>query len=168
MVVSVIMNQDSRPVCSEMWPGDTADVTTLIPVIDRLRQRFAIGRVCVVADRGMISAQTIASLEERGLEYILGVRERSSKEVQEVVLNPRACRLSSQRRDTAINSRSGCLRLPPFERRSVDPDAVEDHGNLPGDGDLCFLHSDALGQLHSPDCASGSLSVGSAWWPIAA
>ena len=50
-------------------------------------QRFAIGRVCVVADRGMISAQTIASLEERGLEYILGVRERSSKEVQEVVLN---------------------------------------------------------------------------------
>ena len=51
-----------------MWPGDTADVTTLIPVIDRLRQRFAIARVCVMADRGMISAQTIASLEERGLE----------------------------------------------------------------------------------------------------
>ncbi len=70
-----------------MWPGDTADVTTLIPVIDRLRQRFAIGRVCVVADRGMISAATIAGLEQRGLEYILGVRERSSKEVREIVLN---------------------------------------------------------------------------------
>ena len=55
-------------------------------MIDRLRQRFAIGRVCVVADRGMISAETIAGLEERGLEYILGVRERSSKEVYEVVL----------------------------------------------------------------------------------
>jgi hypothetical protein len=37
--------------------GHTADVTTLLPVIDRLRQRFAIGRVCVVADRGMISAE---------------------------------------------------------------------------------------------------------------
>jgi transposase len=69
-----------------MWPGNTTDVTTLIPVIDRLRQRFAIGRVCVVADRGMISAETIAGLEERGLEYILGVRERSSKEVYGVVL----------------------------------------------------------------------------------
>jgi hypothetical protein len=33
-----------------MWPGNTADVTTLIPVIDRLRRRFAIARVCVVAD----------------------------------------------------------------------------------------------------------------------
>jgi len=49
MIVGIIIDQDGRPVCSEMWPGDTADVTTLIPVIDRLRQRFAIGRVCVVA-----------------------------------------------------------------------------------------------------------------------
>jgi len=87
MVVGIIVDQNGRPVCSEMWPGNTTDVTTLIPVIDRLRRRFAIGRVCVVADRGMISAETIAGLEERGLEYILGVRERSSKEVYEVVLN---------------------------------------------------------------------------------
>ena len=86
MIVGIIMDQDGRPVCSEMWSGNTTDVTTLLPVIDRLRQRFAIGRVCVVADRGMISAAVIAGLEERGLEYILGVRERSSKEVNEVVL----------------------------------------------------------------------------------
>jgi hypothetical protein len=85
-IVGIIMDQDGRPICSEMWPGNTADVTTLIPVIDRLRQRFAIGRVCVVADRGMISAAAIAGLEERGLEYILGCRERSSKEVYELVL----------------------------------------------------------------------------------
>ena len=41
---------------------------------DRLRRHFGIGRVCVVADRGMISAPTIAALEERGLEYVLGAR----------------------------------------------------------------------------------------------
>jgi hypothetical protein len=86
MILAVVVDQAGRPVCSEMWPGDTADVTTLIPVVDRLRGRFAVGRVCVVADRGMISAETIAALEERGLEYILGVRERGSPEVREVVL----------------------------------------------------------------------------------
>jgi len=86
MIVAIIMDQTGRPVCSEMWPGNTADVTTLVPVIDRLRGRFGIGRVCVVADRGMISAATIAALEQRGLDYILGVRERSSKEVRDVVL----------------------------------------------------------------------------------
>jgi hypothetical protein len=86
MIVGVIIDQEGRPVCSEMWPGNTADVTTLIPVIDRLRSRFGIERVCVVADRGMISAETIASLEQRGFEYILGVRERRSREVQQIVL----------------------------------------------------------------------------------
>ena len=86
MIVGVIIDQDGRPICSEMWPGNTADVTTLIPVIDRLRSRFAIDRVCVVADRGMISAATIAALEQRGLDYILGVRERGTKEVREIVM----------------------------------------------------------------------------------
>jgi transposase len=62
-----------------MWPGNTADVTSLLPVVDRLRRRFAIGRVCVVADRGMISAETIAALEARQLLYILGARERTDK-----------------------------------------------------------------------------------------
>jgi hypothetical protein len=90
MIVGVIIDQEGRPVCSEMWPGNTADVTTLIPVIDRLRNRFAIDRVCVVADRGMISAATIAALEQRGLEYILGVRERGTKEVREIVMADQA------------------------------------------------------------------------------
>ena len=90
MILAVLIDGDGRPVCSEMWPGNTADVTSLVPVIDRLRRRFAIGRVCVVADRGMISAETIAALEQRGLLYILGVRERTDKLVRDVVLNDAA------------------------------------------------------------------------------
>ena len=87
MILAVVIDGDGRPVCSEMWPGNTADVTTLIPVIDRLRARFTIARVCVVADRGLISADTLAELEARRLLYILGVRERSDKLVRELVLN---------------------------------------------------------------------------------
>jgi Transposase DDE domain len=87
MIVAVVMDQQGRPLCCEMWPGNTTDVTVLLPVVDRLGQRFGITRVCVVADRGMISAQTIAALEVRGLEYILGVRERTAKEVRTLVLD---------------------------------------------------------------------------------
>ena len=60
------------------------------PVVDRLRQRFSIGRVCIVADRGMISTETVATLEARGLLYILGVRERTDRLVRDVVLNDAA------------------------------------------------------------------------------
>ena len=87
MVLGVVVDADGRPVCSEMWPGNTADVGVLVPVIDRLRHRFGLTRVCVVADRGMISAATIAALEARGLDYVLGVRERGDKLVREVVLD---------------------------------------------------------------------------------
>src|SRR5262245_47715749 len=87
MILAVLLDGEGRPVCSEMWPGNTADVTTLIPVIDRLRHRFAITRVCIVADRGMISAETLAELETRDLLYILGVRERTDKIVRELVLD---------------------------------------------------------------------------------
>jgi len=87
MILAVVIDGDGHPVCSEMWPGNTADVTTLIPVIDRLRSRFAITRVCIVADRGMISAETLAELETRDLLYILGVRERTDKIVRELVLD---------------------------------------------------------------------------------
>src|SRR4051812_3275954 len=86
MIVGVVIDAAGRPVCSEMWPGNTADVSVLVPVIDRLRGRFGIGRVCVVADRGMISAPTIAALEDRGLEYVLGARERTDSLVRTVVL----------------------------------------------------------------------------------
>ncbi len=86
MILALIVDGNGRPICTEMWPGNTADVTTLLPVIDRLRQRFSIGRVCVVADRGMISAATIEGLEARGLEYILGARERSDAVARKIVL----------------------------------------------------------------------------------
>jgi hypothetical protein len=86
MILGVVIDAEGRPICSEMWPGNTADVRVLMPVIERLRSRFAIGRVCVVADRGMISADTIAGLEELGLEYVLGARERTDAMVRRIVL----------------------------------------------------------------------------------
>jgi transposase len=87
MVVGAVIDNEGRPICCEMWPGNTADVTSLIPVVDRLRSRFAIGRVCIVADRGMISADTLEELEKRQWPYILGARMRKQKEVKEDVLS---------------------------------------------------------------------------------
>jgi len=87
MVVGVILDNHGQPVCCEMWPGNTTDVKTLVPVIKRLRDRFAIHQVCVVSDRGMISTETMTYLEEEHIPYILGARMRSIKEVKEEVLS---------------------------------------------------------------------------------
>ncbi|MDY7037398.1 MAG: mechanosensitive ion channel, partial [Thermodesulfobacteriota bacterium] len=49
---------------------------SLIPVIDRIRNRFSIGQFCIVSDRGMISAGTMKQLEDpdRSIPYIFGAR----------------------------------------------------------------------------------------------
>jgi transposase len=85
MVVGMVLDQNGNPVCSELWPGNTADVKSLVPIVERLRSRFGIGSVCIVADRGMISAETLAEVERRKWQYILGVRMRSSTEAKAVV-----------------------------------------------------------------------------------
>ena len=89
MVVGAVLDGEGRPLCCELWPGNTTDVTTLIPIVDRLRQRFHIRQVCVVADRGMISQGTIDALEAQGWPYILGARMRKQKEVRDEVLSDR-------------------------------------------------------------------------------
>ena len=88
MVVAMVLDNEGRPICCELWPGNTSDAKTLIPIIDRLRRRFHIQSICVVADRGMISRETIRELgqPERNVRFILGARLRAVKEVSQVVL----------------------------------------------------------------------------------
>jgi transposase len=87
MIVGVVLDNEGNPLCQEMWPGNTADVKSLIPVMERLRRRFAIGSFCIVSDRGMVSEETLGHLEKEHIPYILGARMRRVKEVKEEVLS---------------------------------------------------------------------------------
>jgi len=88
MVVGAVLDNAGRPICCELWPGNTTDVKTLIPIVDRLRERFSITRICIVADRGMISKETVKELQagHRDVRFILGARLRAVKEIREQVL----------------------------------------------------------------------------------
>jgi len=86
IVVAIVLDNQGNPLCSEIIPGNVTDVTTLVPVASRLKSRFGIEKICIVADRGMISDETIEKLEEMHWEYILGVRMRRANEVRDDVL----------------------------------------------------------------------------------
>jgi len=89
MVVGAVLDGEGNPICCELWPGNTTDVTTLVPILDRLRKRFGITQVCLVSDRGMVCQETITALQSRvpKVFYILGARMRRVKEVSEQVLS---------------------------------------------------------------------------------
>lgn len=107
MVVGVVLDSRGLPICCELWPGNTTDVKTLIPVVERLEKRFSIAHICIVADRGMISQEVVKELQspERRWDYILGVRLRNVKEARREVL-----------------ARAGRYReVRPARRRAKDP-----------------------------------------------
>ncbi len=113
MVVGVLIDSKGKPVCCEMWPGNTTDVKGLIPVMDRIQSRFNTGHFCIVADRGMISAKTIKELEKRRIPYILGARMRRVKEIKEDVL-------SRQGRYREVRAESKCSKDPsPLKVKEV-------------------------------------------------
>jgi len=89
MVVGAVLDDKGQPICCEMWPGNTADVKSLLPIVDRLKTRFKIARICIVADRGMISAKTLEQLEsgDNPTPYILGARMRKVKQIRDRVLS---------------------------------------------------------------------------------
>jgi hypothetical protein len=92
MVVGMALDVEGRPICCEMWPGNTADVKTLIPLVKRMRERCRLREIAVVADRGMVSKATLEAFEKSDppVRYILGVRMRRQKEVNSSVLGSRA------------------------------------------------------------------------------
>jgi len=89
MVVGVVIDNQGQPICCQMWPGNTTDVTTLLPVVEEIKKRFSIRRFCIVADRGMISAKNVSELEsdDNQMLYILGARMRKVKAISEQVLS---------------------------------------------------------------------------------
>jgi len=91
MIVGVVLDALGRPICCELLPGNVTDSKTLLPVATKIKQRFAVDSFCIVADRGMISKDTIETLEKHfmDLEYIFGCRMRRQKEVREDVLGNR-------------------------------------------------------------------------------
>ena len=83
MIVGMAVDVEGRPICCEMWPGNTADVTTPVPVVTRMRERYRIREITVVADRGMVSQATLDAFENSDppVRYIVGVRMRRRRKL---------------------------------------------------------------------------------------
>lgn len=88
VVVGVIMSKDGIPLGHEVFSGNTNDVTCFAEVIKQIKTKYALARIVLVGDRGMISRDNIKQLEQNELEYILGYRMRTiAKEERAEILS---------------------------------------------------------------------------------
>ena len=59
----LVTNSAGCPVAVSVFEGNVADMTTLVPQVQRLRERFGIRDVVIVGDRGMIAQTSIDTLK---------------------------------------------------------------------------------------------------------
>jgi transposase len=79
------------PLYHEVFDGNTAEVTTLKPVIEKIVRRFPVKRVIAVADRGLLSTDNLTELQAiqlpggGTLEFILAVPGRRYADFAELL-----------------------------------------------------------------------------------
>ena len=74
VVIGLLCTGEGTPIAHHVFAGNTADVSTLPGVLDDLATRFGVGRVCVVADRGLISTDNVEILDGHGFAHVLATR----------------------------------------------------------------------------------------------
>jgi hypothetical protein len=71
IVYGILTDGDGRPVAVSVYPGNTADPTTVRDQVDLLRTRFGLVRLVLVGDRGMLTQPQIDRLKTApGLGWI--------------------------------------------------------------------------------------------------
>jgi transposase len=86
LLIGLVLSRDGLPLAHEVLPGNTADVSTVRAVTQRLRTRFGIKRCIFVGDAGMLSQANLEHLEGQEYQYIMGTPLRKLKEVRKRVL----------------------------------------------------------------------------------
>lgn len=94
--MGLLMDNSGLPITYKLFEGNTNDSTTLMPVLDELKDEYNFGRVIVVADKGMNTGENIAYniIHKNGYIYSQTVRGASA-ELKEYVLSDEGYEVSS-------------------------------------------------------------------------
>lgn len=85
VVVGLALTQEGFPIAHDVFPGDTADVTTVAHMAQQLTERFGLPQAIVVGDRGLLSVANTQALADLGLRYVLALRTRQHGQAAQAV-----------------------------------------------------------------------------------
>ena len=88
VVVALATTQDGLPIGYKTFPGNTAEVSTLLKCLNEWKEVLPIGEVTIVADRAMMSEDNLSSLEKAKIKYVIAAKlKKLPKEVRDKVLS---------------------------------------------------------------------------------
>ena len=85
VMIGLLVTSDGIPIAHHVFAGNTADVSTLPGVMADLKERFGVGKIALVADRGLISEDNLAEVAAHGFDHVLATRLHHDDDVAAVL-----------------------------------------------------------------------------------
>jgi len=116
IMIGLLVTSDGIPIAHHVFAGNTADVATLPGVMEDLQSRYGVGRIALVADRGLISEDNIADVAAHGFDHVLATRLHHDSDVTAVLEQA----VSPTTSWTAVpDTKSFCAEIAHDDRRFV-------------------------------------------------
>ncbi len=81
IVLGLLVSLDGYPLAFDIFEGNKFEGYTMLPIIDVFKRKYKLDKLIIVADSGLLSAQNITELQQKGYEFILGARIKNEKQV---------------------------------------------------------------------------------------
>ena len=158
VMLGVVQTADGLPLYHEVFDGNTAEVTTLKSVIEKIVARFPVKRVIAVADRGLLSTDNLAELQAillpggGPLEFILAVPGRRYGDFVDLLGPLHAAQCVDATQEVLVETVWNTLRLVAAHDPKVSREAAATR-----DVRIAELHAQAaqwVGKLDAQDRAA--------------
>jgi len=88
IVMGLLIDKNGLPIGYELFSGNTFDSKTMVKVLDKLREKFNLDNVIIVADRGLNSKINLKYIKDAGYDYLMAVSIKSlNKEIKDKILD---------------------------------------------------------------------------------
>jgi len=74
IIVGLLVDQHGFPLGLHSFQGNTAETTTILPVVEAFKKQHGLQNITVVADAAMLSSKNLEALTQAGYAYIVGSR----------------------------------------------------------------------------------------------
>ena len=82
--MGLLQDRDGLPITYRLFPGNTVDCLTMIPVLADMKRDFGLERVIAVADKGLNCSDNIAALYAKGDGFVFSQSIRGTKSPEEL------------------------------------------------------------------------------------
>ncbi len=111
IMLAVIVTKHGLPIDYEEFPGNCYEGHTLIPVIDKIKARYQIDQVVLVADAALMNKINLSTLTEKKINYVIAARiKNTKKEIQGNILDQSDYKKISSDKDDLIQAKT--INLP--------------------------------------------------------